>query len=57
LLERAAVRRRVQFWTFTMSKSAAPPAPLFKRKPNQCLEHARTRARPRHWQGFRMFCG
>ena len=57
LLERAAVRRRVQFWTFTMSKSAAPPAPLVKRKPNQCPEHARTRARPRHWQGFWMFCG
>jgi hypothetical protein len=47
LFERAGVRRRVQFWTFTMSKSAAPPAPLVKRERNQCIEHARTRASPK----------
>jgi hypothetical protein len=27
VLERTGNRRRVQFWTFTMSKSAAPTAP------------------------------
>ena len=51
------IRRRVQFWTFTMSKSAAPPAPLVKRKRNPGQEHAQTRARPRHTDGFWMFCG
>ena len=55
MLERAGMRRRVQFWTFTMSKSVAPTGAIVMRSSGP--EHAQTRARPRHTDGFWMFCG
>lgn len=41
------IRRRVQFWTFTMSKSAAPTGTVVMRKRTHGQGHAQTRARPR----------
>jgi hypothetical protein len=57
LVRCAEGRRRVQFWTFTMSKSAAPTGTVVMRMRSHDLEHAQTRACPRHRQGFWMFCG
>ena len=51
------IRRRVQFWTFTMSKSAAPTGTVVMRKRTHGQEHAQTRARPRHMGRFWMICG
>lgn len=51
------IRRRVQFWTFTMSKSAAPTGTVVMRKRTNGQEHAQTRARPTHMGRFWMFCG
>ena len=53
VLERAGVRRRVQFWTFTMSKSAAPPAPLSY----ACEAMARSTRERAHAQGTWMVFG
>jgi hypothetical protein len=40
-----------------MSKSAAPSGTVVMHMRSHRLEHARTRAGPRQWQGFWMFCG
>jgi hypothetical protein len=57
LVRCAEARRRVQFWTFTMSKSAAPTGTVIMRMRSRGPKHAQTRACPRHTDGFRMFCG
>jgi hypothetical protein len=57
LVRCAEARRRVQFWTFTMSKSAAPTGTVIMRMRSHGPKHARTRACPRHTDGFWMFAG
>ncbi len=62
LAERAGIRRRVQIWTFTMSKSAAPRAPSsFMRMRGRGHARERTRACSRHtgdvWIVLAVMCG